>query len=86
MLALGVGAFGLYRYGEPYWTAGAVRLMDAGSNVQKSVQASASSFFGSPDAFSIACLERGGTVVQVRSSQGASVQRCAVKFDDGLQR
>jgi putative hemolysin len=86
MLAIATGAFGLYRLGEPYRTAVAAYLADTKATVQKSVEASASSFFGSPDAFSVACLERGGTVVQVRSPQGSMVRRCAVKFDDDLQR
>ena len=32
------------------------------------------------DNFKAACLQKGGTVVQVLASQGSSIQRCAIKF------
>lgn len=36
----------------------------------------------SPTKVAVTCEEKGGVVVQVQGPQGASIQRCAVKFDD----
>lgn len=42
--------------------------------------------FGAPDTFTAACIERGGTVVQMRGSGAGLVRRCATAFDDSIQR
>ncbi|WP_336492725.1 hypothetical protein [Methylobacterium nigriterrae] len=86
MLPIAVGAYGLHRYGEPYRAEGGAYFAAATAAARKSVQTSMSALFSPPDAFSVAYLERGGTTVQVRSPEGALVQRCALKFDDELQR
>lgn len=39
-----------------------------------------------PDRFAAACLERGGTVVQVRGPDGSVAERCAIRFDDDIPR
>ena len=84
-LAVAAAALGLQRFADAARTDAVAHLAAVATTAQKSVQASVSALFVSPpDDFSIACLERGGTVVQARNPQGASVQRCAVKFDDDI--
>ena len=85
MLVVAVAALSLQRYADADRVGGIAHLAAVAATAQKSVQASLAALFSSPpDEFSIACLERGGTVVQARNPQEGSVQRCAVKFDDNI--
>ena len=83
MLAIAAAAFGLRHYGSADRAEGVAELAATAATVQTSVSAL---LFNPPDKFSAACLERGGTIVQVRGPQGNTIQRCAVKFDDDVPR
>ena len=85
VLAVATAALGLHHYASADRANGVAHLAAVAASAQKSVQASVTTLlFSPPDEFSIACLQRGGTVVQARNSRGTAVQRCAVKFEDDI--